>query len=108
MKSLKFRHNLVEKILDGSKTTTWRLFDDKDLQVGDKLQFIDADEGKEFAQVEIVEVREKTFRDINDNDFDAGHERYENPAVMIKWFQDHYGDQVTLETFVKIIKFRLL
>ncbi len=107
MKSLKFRHNLVEKILNGSKTSTWRLFDDKNLEVGDQLQFIDADEKKEFAQAEIVEVKEKTFQQIDDSDFDAGHERYENPEAMIQWFREHCGDQVTWETFVKIIKFKL-
>jgi hypothetical protein len=41
MKKLKFRHHLVKEIVTGSKTVTWRLFDDKDLQVGDELELID-------------------------------------------------------------------
>jgi len=31
MKTLKFREKLSKLILSGKKTTTWRLFDDKDL-----------------------------------------------------------------------------
>jgi len=27
MKTLKFRHNLVQKVLDGSKTVTWELME---------------------------------------------------------------------------------
>jgi len=35
MKTVKFRPDLAQLIMDGKKTTTWRLFDDKDLQAGD-------------------------------------------------------------------------
>ena len=37
MKTLKFAPPLAKMILEGNKTATWRLFDDKDLQPGDKL-----------------------------------------------------------------------
>ena len=40
MKTLKFTTQLVEKILSGEKTSTWRLFDDKDFKNGDNLAFI--------------------------------------------------------------------
>lgn len=39
MKQIKFANDLVSKILEGSKTATWRLFDDKALQIGDQLEF---------------------------------------------------------------------
>ena len=61
IKTLKFKGYLVPKILDGSKIITWRLFDDKDLQVGDMLLFTNSASGKEFAKAEIVGVREKNY-----------------------------------------------
>jgi hypothetical protein len=45
MKTLKFTTELCEQILCGVKTATWRLFDDKDLPVGDELQFINKETG---------------------------------------------------------------
>ncbi len=50
MKTMKFRDYLVSKILDGSKTVTWRLFDDKDLQAGDELTFQNWNSGENFAK----------------------------------------------------------
>jgi hypothetical protein len=41
MKTLKFRDYLVPLILSGSKTATWRLFDDKDLAKGDAIQLLE-------------------------------------------------------------------
>jgi hypothetical protein len=34
MKTLKFKPHLVEQILTGTKTSTWRLFDDKNIMGG--------------------------------------------------------------------------
>ena len=38
MKVLKFREYLVPLVLSGEKDSTWRLFDDKDLSVGDEIE----------------------------------------------------------------------
>ena len=40
MKTLKFKQCLVDQILRGEKTSTWRLFDDKDLNIGEKIEDI--------------------------------------------------------------------
>ena len=40
MKTLKFTPELCGQILTGTKTSTWRLFDDKNLTVGDELTFV--------------------------------------------------------------------
>ena len=56
MKTLKFTSPLAKMILDGSKTTTWRLFDDKDLQSGDKLDLQNCETGEDFAKAEILEI----------------------------------------------------
>lgn len=53
--------NLVEKILLGKKTSTWRLFDDKNLQIGDELVFLNKETGKEFGKAKITSMKVKTF-----------------------------------------------
>jgi hypothetical protein len=107
MKQLKFAHNLVKEILEGRKNVTWRLFDDKNLQIGDKLNFIDSETGEEFAKAEIIEIKEKKLGNIEDVDFE-GHEKFENKEEMLKQYQEYYGDRVVFETIVKIIKFKLV
>lgn len=43
MKTLKFKSFKARWILDGVKTSTMRLFDDKDLQIGDQLALTNSD-----------------------------------------------------------------
>lgn len=107
MKTLKFRHNLIQEILDGSKTVTWRLFDEKNLQVGDKPEFVDWESGEKFAEAEIVKIREKKLGEIQEKDFE-GHERYESNEEMLKHYKEYYGDRVTIDTVIKMIDFKLL
>ena len=68
MKTLKFAPNLVDKILSGQKTSTWRLFDDKDLQKGDELIFINKETGKEFGTATITSLKIKTLGSLTDAD----------------------------------------
>ena len=105
MKTLKFFENLVPLVLDGSKTTTWRLFDDKDLQQGDKLTFICKQDGKEFANAEIVASREVAFRDLTDDDWE-GHEKFESDDEMYEAYSKYYSAEVNKNTIVKIVKFK--
>jgi len=107
MKTLKFKGHLVLKILDGTKTVTWRLFDDKDLQVRDRLDFINSDTGAKFTEAEIINIREKKLGEIKDSDFE-GHERYQKQEDMLQHYKKYYGDKVNLNTSVKIINFKLL
>ena len=106
MKALKFRHNLVKKILDGSKTVTWRLFDDKNLQ-GDKLNFIDWQTGEKFAEAEIVGIKEKKFGDLEDADFE-GHEKFGSRDELLRQYREYYGNKVGWDTLVKILTFKIL
>lgn len=106
MKVLKFRPHLVKLILEGSKTTTWRLFDDKNLQAGDKLTLQNWETGKDFASAEITEITEKKLGELESSDFD-GHEKFADQKDMMKHYQEYYGDKVTLDTIVKIIKFKI-
>ena len=104
-KTLKFTSELTQEILEGKKTTTWRLFDDKDLQEGDVLNLINSSTGKKFAKAEIVQIKEKCFDQVDDSDFE-GHSRYSNSSEMLTEFRKYYGERVTMETMVKIITFK--
>ena len=105
MKTLKFKHDFVKEILEGRKTTTWRLFYDKDLQVGDEIELIDAKTGIAFKDAVIISIEEKKVKNITDEEL-KNHE-YASRDEMIKSHKNYYGDKVDLDTMVKIIKFKL-
>ncbi len=107
MKKLKFEHSLVEKVLNGSKTSTWRLFDDKDLRIGDKLELIEFGTDEMFANAEIVAVEEKSLGDITEPDF-KGHETFPSRDEMLATYRGYYGDKVNWDTVVKMVDFKLL
>lgn len=107
MTSLKFDAALVPLILSGEKTSTWRMFDDKNLSIGDDLTLIDRSTGTGFAQARIVRVSEKPIGEITEEDM-AGHERYAGQEEMLETFRRMYGEAVTLKTPVKMVDFVLL
>jgi ribonuclease HI len=113
MKRLKFEHQLAELIRQGKKTSTWRLYDDKDLSVGDVVELIDKVDPQNPAtwtvasKAEIRTVIEKRLGMITEEDF-AGHEDFNSREEMLQAYQKYYGPQVTLDTPVKIIQFKLL
>lgn len=106
MKTLRFAENLIPLILSGEKTSTWRLFDDKNLQIGDNLKFTH-NSGEEFAQAKIIGIREKSFKEIEDNDF-IGHEKFKSYEQMIETYKLYYGDSINDDTIVKMIDFKVI
>ncbi len=107
MKILKFIPSLIPLVLSREKTSTWRLWDDKDLQVGDKVSFLNSATKEEFAIGELTQVIEKQFKDLTDEDW-SGHEKFENEKEMYESYSKYYSREVTPKTFVKIIHFKLL
>jgi len=106
MKTVKFTSVLADLILKGEKTSTWRLFDDKDLQIGDKLVFQVKETGVDFANAEILDIKEKKLVDITEED-SVGHEPFRSKEEMLETYKKYYGDEVTLDTIVKMISFNL-
>ena len=106
-KQLKFSSELVPLILSGQKTTTWRVFDDKELKTGDIVDFIDRGNLKTFARARIIDVKKKSFSDLNDTD-KTGHEPFSSDEEMYRTFSKYYDRPVGPETKVKIIKFTLI
>ncbi|MFT5849390.1 MAG: hypothetical protein ACI9H6_000197 [Patiriisocius sp.] len=92
MKTLKFKPNLCEEILKGSKTSTWRIFDDKDLQINDELEFVNKETLKVFGTAVITSLYNKTFRTLVDSDWE-GHERFDTEEEMCKTYRTYYGGQ---------------
>ena len=106
-KSIKFNAELADLILSGKKTATWRLFDDKDLQKGDKVIFIRRPELKEFAKAKLTNVIEKPFNELRFEDLE-GHEDYPSKESMYSTFEGMYSKKVDGNTLVKVIKFEIL
>lgn len=104
MKTLKFAPDLVEKILAGEKTATWRLFDDKDLQEGDELTFINKETGEIFGSAKITSLYIKTLGTLTDEDW-VGHERFSSDEEMYATYKQYYGDNVGPNSEVKILSF---
>jgi len=107
MKSLKFKPHLISQIISGEKTSTWRLFDDKNLTAGDDFLMINKETGEEFAKGRITKVREKKLGELEDTDF-IGHEGYKDQNDMLNHYRGYYGDKVSLDTIVKMVDFRLI
>lgn len=110
MKTLKFDHNSAQQILKGEKTTTWRLYDDKDLSVDDQIKIVDKVDPastKSWTVIgvgKVTEVTEKKLGNAGEEDM-KGHETYSSKDEMLKAYKSYYGERVTFDTPVKIIHF---
>ncbi len=110
MKSLKLDHELAKLVLAGQKTATWRIYDDKDISVDDKVELldkVDPDDPKTWMYIGVAtvdHVSEKRLGDISHEDF-AGHEHYQSTSQLIDTYRGYYGDSVDEKTPVKMIHF---
>lgn len=104
MKNLKFKPHLCEQILAGGKTSTWRLFDDKDLQVGDMVECLNQETLAVIGTATLTAVTKKTLGTLTETDW-GGHERYPSEEAMYETYRSYYGDQVGPDSELKIIHF---
>jgi 8-oxo-dGTP pyrophosphatase MutT (NUDIX family)/uncharacterized protein YqfB (UPF0267 family) len=103
-KTIKFTHMLAKDILAGVKHSTIRLFDDKNISEGDIVMLLDKEAKSRLGLAKIASILEKPLGSISDADLD-GHAKYSDQERMLADFCKYYGDEVTLETPVKIIRF---
>ena len=89
MKVIKFRESLSKLILAGEKNTTWRLFDDKDLQQGDIVSLVIWETNEVFAKAKLTTVYTKELGKLEEVDWE-GHERYSSDGEMYKTFEKYY------------------
>lgn len=104
MKTLKFNTEKTEMIENGLKTTTWRVFDDKDLTVGDELKLINSDTKEMFGYATIDEIITKRIETMNDIDR-IDHPSCKNNDDVVKMMQTFYGNRIDNKTIVKVVKF---
>lgn len=107
MKTLKFISPLVKLVLSGEKTTTWRLWDDKNLKMGDEVSLLNSETKQEFAKALLTSIIEKLFSNLNDEDW-VGHEKFASDQEMYQSYSQLYRKKVGPNTQVKIISFKLL
>jgi ribonuclease HI len=111
VKTLKFDHEPAQDVLQGKKTSTWRLYDDKDLSVNDHIKIIDKTDPNDTNSWKIIgeavvnEVIEKKLGDVTDRDM-AGHEVFDTKEEMLAVYRRRYGDRVTLDEPVKMVYFK--
>jgi ribonuclease HI len=111
MKTLKFDHASAQDVLEGKKSSTWRLYDDKDLSVNDSIKIIDKVDPKNtktwqvIGEAQVKEIIEKKLGDVTDRDM-AGHEIYDSKEQMLETYRQRYGNRVTLDDPIKIVFFK--
>jgi ribonuclease HI len=110
MKTIKLDHELAEQVKNGTKNSTWRLFDEKDISVDDRVVIIDKVDPRDrnswvaTGEAIVKRVVEKHLGEIGKDDYD-GHDTYASPGEMLQKFQVYYGDSVSFKTPVKVIHF---
>ena len=105
MKTIKFTDILSKMILNGEKTTTWRLFDDKNLRTVDHVEFVNKSTMEKFGEADLISVVEKDMRKLNDDDAE-GHEHIDSLEEIYKRYDGYYPNKnIGPDTKIKIIKF---
>jgi ribonuclease HI len=110
MKTLKFDHAISKAISKGEKTSTWRMYDDKDLSVNDTFSVIDKVNPNDpstwrvAGNATITQIVEKNLGSITKEDME-GHEEFASTEEMLAKYQNYYGGRVTLDTPIKMISF---
>ncbi len=104
---MKFNQNLIPLIVSKQKTATWRLFDDKNLSVGDTLELLNAETREIFAKAKIVSLSEKPISQVSDEDR-VGHEPVGQGIELLKHYETLYKKKIDPNESIKIIRFELI
>ncbi len=106
IKSLKFVPELADMIRRAEKFTTWRLFDDKDLQLGDVIDLYELGYDRPFGRARVSSLVERPMGRLTDEDWE-GHEKFESDEAMYATYSRYYGRPVGPETMIKVLRFEL-
>lgn len=105
MKCLKFQDPLPEMVLSGEKNTTWRINDEKEIEVNDRLSLRRVS-GEEFARARVLWTKMTTFDRLSEEDR-RGHESFDSEKEMLETYSEYYNMDVSGDTEVKVISFEL-
>lgn len=110
VKKLKLEHELARQIVLGKKTSTWRLFDDKEISVNDRVLLVDKvnpedpNSWQNIGVATISQVVQRRLGDITESEM-SDQEGFTSRDDMLKTYQRYYGPDVDWNTPVKIISF---
>lgn len=107
MKQLGFVKELIPLVLSGQKYISWRVNDDKDLSANDTIQLVEMITREPFAKAKIISVKNTTFGKLTPDDRD-GHEKFTSEKEMLDTYSGYYGQKITADTPLKVIKFKLI
>ena len=106
-KTSKFRPELAELVLSGKKTSTWRLWDDKNISEGDILDLLNKETLEKFATAKVTKVVEKPLGSLTPEE-KGRHEVYTSDEEMFNILEGFYHKPVNSDTLAKVIWFELL
>jgi len=106
MKRLKFLPKHIPLILSGEKTATWRMKDEKNLTTGDEVELVDRESNQPFAKAVLTSVKATNITDFGNED-KAGNLEFQSKEAMLEWFRHTYGEDVTMGTPLKIVRFEV-
>ncbi|MEI6327104.1 MAG: ASCH domain-containing protein [Candidatus Roizmanbacteria bacterium] len=106
MKELGFAPHLIPLVLNGSKTVTWRFFDDKNITAGEFVTCVHQFTRQPNAKLIITSVVRKKLKNIDDLDR-KGHEEIGDIIDILSQYKKYYSRDITLEDEVKIIRFEV-
>ncbi len=106
-KTIKFAPHLAASVLNGSKTITWRLWDDKNLTEGDIVDLLESGTNKYLATAKIIKIEEKvmkvlTTEEIKKHGYTSAEEMYERHR---KYYP---GKEVGDDTPLKIVHYSVI
>lgn len=110
MKTLKLNHAAAKQVLEGRRTSTWRMNDDKNLSVNDDIELVDKvnslrpDTWRAIGVAHVDRIIEKRLGDINDEDF-IGAGPAATTESLVDNFKVYYGDSVDLDSPIKMVHF---
>ncbi|HZM63829.1 MAG TPA: reverse transcriptase-like protein [Candidatus Saccharimonadales bacterium] len=109
MKTLKLNHKEAQEILNGKRTTTWRLFDDKDISVNDVVQLLDkidehdSQTWKVIGIAKITKILEKQLGSSTENEY--AKEGFKTLTQLMERHAGFYRQKINETTPAKIIHF---
>lgn len=83
------------------------MWDDKDLQANDIVDFLESDTEKYFTTAQLTNVVEKPLGKLTEQD-KKGHEPFKNDQEMYDTYKKYYKKDVDSKTLVKIVYFKLI
>jgi ribonuclease HI len=111
MKQLKFEHQFAKAIQAGKKSATFRVNDDKNLTIDDRVQLIDkVDHDRPTTwlitgDLIIKGVEQRKLRDLTSEHM-VRAESFTDTEEMLQTFRRFYGDHIDESTPVTIVTFQ--